>query len=177
MHFVTNERVGLAELSDTIAGKLTNAAHRRWPIVVIQQVLLDALDCNLGHGNGDVMRAVALIRQSVGCRPITDISRSVGLSPRQLQRRFNDEVGVSTKAYARIVRFDGLVRALRSGLACSWAQIAQGFGYHDQAHLIREFRAFAGQSPTEFAASQHLMTDHFTSSAGLSDFYNTSMFG
>lgn len=174
MHEVTNQRIGLSELSTRIACDLKTAAHGPSPVELVQRVVMNAIDANRMTETGDVMRAVGLIRRSTGRHSIPRISDSIGISPRQLLRRFNDEVGVSTKTYARIVRFDGLVRALRAGLAEPWTQIALGFGFHDQAHLIREFRMMAGQSPTEFAASQHVMTDHFTASANVSDFYNTA---
>ncbi|QSB16600.1 hypothetical protein JQS43_10165 [Natronosporangium hydrolyticum] len=32
-----------------------------------------------------------------------------------------------------------------------WGRLAAEFGYHDQPHLIHEFRAFAGLRPTEYA--------------------------
>jgi len=172
MRDFTNERIQLSDVANDVPGRLKDAAHRRSPLSALQAALLCAVDGRRRAANDDAMRAAALIRQSAGRRSVASISRAVGVSARQLQRRFNDEIGVSTKAYARIARFDGLVRAFRAGFRGNWARLAQRFGYHDQSHLIREFRGFAGQSPTEFAASQHVMPDHFTASPGMSDFYN-----
>ena len=36
----------------------------------------------------------------------------------------------------------------------SWAEIALDCGYFDQAHMNRDFRQFAGASPSELAASR-----------------------
>ncbi|WP_405526634.1 AraC family transcriptional regulator [Streptomyces avidinii] len=50
---------------------------------------------------------------------------------------------------ARILRFqNGLAHTPAAG--CTWAETAAMCGYHDQAHLAREFRALTGLSATEF---------------------------
>ena len=42
------------------------------------------------------------------------------------------------------------LRSVRSGLLTRWSSLAYECGYADQSHLTREFREFAGLSPTEF---------------------------
>lgn len=37
------------------------------------------------------------------------------------------------------------------GERVDWAAIAQDLGYHDQAHLIRDFRAQIGSTPAAYA--------------------------
>jgi AraC-like DNA-binding protein len=59
---------------------------------------------------------------------------------------------------ARIVRFQ---RALAA--RGPWAEVAQGCGYYDQAHLIRDFREFSGLSPAAYRAADHPMSDAFIS--------------
>jgi len=73
-----------------------------------------------------------------------------GVSARHLERVFFARVGLGPKAFARIVRFQNV---LRSSLP-DWAAIAADCGYTDQAHLIHEFREFTGQTPAEGRASQ-----------------------
>jgi len=77
---------------------------------------------------------------------IAALSRELGLSREHLIRRFRREIGLTPKAYANIHRFE---RALRLGLAraAGWGEIAQCCGYFDQAHLIRDFRRYAGRAP------------------------------
>jgi AraC-like DNA-binding protein len=68
-------------------------------------------------------------------------------------QQFRDAVGMPPKLFARIVRFDAALDMLRRR-AGSWAAIANGCGYYDQAHFIREFHEFAGVTPTQFVAEE-----------------------
>ena len=69
------------------------------------------------------------------------------MSERQLERSFAREVGCSPKQLARTMRFQNLVRHLDDGRT-DWAGLAWECGFFDQAHLIREVRAFTGATPT-----------------------------
>jgi AraC-like DNA-binding protein len=55
---------------------------------------------------------------------------------------------------ARVVRFNAAVRRLRAQGNADWAAIVAECGYYDQAHLLREFREFAGMTPREFLRGQ-----------------------
>jgi AraC-like DNA-binding protein len=57
-------------------------------------------------------------------------------------------VGMSPKLFARTVRFDKALIARRNAPNRSWTDIVHELGYFDQAHFVRECRAFAGLPPT-----------------------------
>lgn len=82
-----------------------------------------------------------------------EVAREMGLSTRQFQRRFRRQFGYSPKRYQRYSRMLGMIQALRSGniKAHNLADLAAEFGYYDQSHLVREFKAFVGLSPTVLA--------------------------
>jgi AraC-like DNA-binding protein len=50
----------------------------------------------------------------------------------------------------RLLRFRRAFRLLDQAAPGTWARVAAHAGYFDQAHLIRDFRQFAGTSPSEF---------------------------
>ncbi|RUT96552.1 AraC family transcriptional regulator, partial [Mesorhizobium sp. USDA-HM6] len=56
------------------------------------------------------------------------------------------------KTLSRIVRFNRAL-SLSKRQEGEWAGIAADCGYADQAHLVREFRLLAGETPTALAAS------------------------
>jgi AraC-like DNA-binding protein len=69
-----------------------------------------------------------------------------GESHRRFIALFRGAIGLSPKAYARVMRFDRAL-ALAADPVQSWVDIALTAGYSDQAHLSREFSALAGMSP------------------------------
>lgn len=137
---------GWADLGDIDRGLWRDLEGARGP----EQALLD----RLRPANGAVTAAVAAIER--GEQRIDRIARDLAVHPRRLERVFEREVGVAPKLLARIVRFRGVLRGTGD-----WATVAQACGYYDQAHLIRDFREFAGEPPTAYFARRHPMSDAF----------------
>ena len=86
-----------------------------------------------------------------GAVPVADLARELGWSRRHLAARFGAEIGMPPKALARILRFERAVARLRAG--DELGALALDAGYYDQAHFNRDFRAFAGTTPTEYRAA------------------------
>jgi AraC-like DNA-binding protein len=86
---------------------------------------------------------------------IAALAAEIGWSNRHLIARFRDGFGLPPKTLARVLRFDHAVRLLqRHDTEPNWVALASACGYYDQAHLIRDFRAFSGQTPASFARRQ-----------------------
>jgi AraC-like DNA-binding protein len=86
-----------------------------------------------------------------GAVPITDLAAELGRSRRHLAARFREEIGMTPKGLARLLRFERAVQRLRAG--DELGDLALNAGYYDQAHFNRDFRAFAGTTPTEYLAA------------------------
>jgi AraC-like DNA-binding protein len=97
----------------------------------------------------DVVAAVAnrLFREP-GALRVGDAAAITGLSVRQFERRFAEQVGLPPKRYAKIIRFNAALRAKTIAPRRLWTEIAHEFGYYDQMHMIRDFERFAGESPS-----------------------------
>jgi AraC-like DNA-binding protein len=91
---------------------------------------------------------------------VAALARVLGSSERRLQRTFAGEIGLSPKMVVRIVRTQRAIRMALAQPRLTWAQVAARSGYHDHAHLVRDFRRFALQSPTDFRATAGLLTEH-----------------
>ena len=98
--------------------------------------------------NGAVSYALQELSRSHGT-PIRAVAREAGISHKHLIDRFRVEVGLRPKTFARVLRFQKLLRHVH-GSSDSWASCAQRLGFSDQSHLNLEFRAFTGHTPTEF---------------------------
>lgn len=71
---------------------------------------------------------------------------------RQFDRKFIDRMGISPKAYLRVVRFDQAYRMKNLYPEMSWFNIAIACGYHDYQHLSKDYQTFTGQTPSAFFA-------------------------
>ena len=80
---------------------------------------------------------------------IASLAAEVGWSRKHLAARFREEVGLSPKTVARVLRFDRVVSMLKEPGPCM-ADVSAACGYFDQPHFIHEFRALAGSTPREF---------------------------
>lgn len=113
----------------------------------------------------DLGRAVSALVE--GRTTVDQVAQLCGLSPRQLQRRFLDEVGVGPKHLARIARF------ARAAELVSWTDqpltaVAYAEGYADLSHFAREFRQLAGLTPRQYRAESHDLADAFAGGGPMS---------
>jgi AraC-like DNA-binding protein len=122
-----------------------------------------------------VLQIAARIVSSGGMIPIDTLASDAAISSRQLERRFLAEIGVGPKLLSRILRFQQVFRAVDAN-ETSWPLVAVDCGYYDQAHLIRDFRQFAQQTPSVLFREQSRLTESFTRKARTSNFSNTPQF-
>jgi len=78
---------------------------------------------------------------------VADLAREIGCSRKHLTTCFSREFGLAPKLFARIRRFDGARRLRAREPAAAAADVALRCGYADQAHMVRDFREFAGLPP------------------------------
>jgi AraC-like DNA-binding protein len=89
------------------------------------------------------------IRQERGAVSIGRLREQTGWSKTRLTSTFVEQVGVSPKQYARVMRFNRALNLIHAGTA-SIADVAAAAGYYDQPHLNADFKELSGFTPTEF---------------------------
>ncbi len=95
--------------------------------------------------------AAAAIESGGGQIHIGELAHLLNVNTRMLERRFKAILGFSPKMFARLVRFQKIVEKLRTvSDASRLTDIAHEFGYTDQSHFIRDFKAMSGVPPASF---------------------------
>ena len=99
------------------------------------------------------------------CARIDRLGQLLGLSSRQIQRRFAAAVGYGPKLFQSVFRFQRLLNeAHEAGGRRGLADLASDAGYSDQSHMTREFQRFADCLPSSLlqsASSTLIMSDLF----------------
>lgn len=82
--------------------------------------------------------------------PIGRIVEEVGWSHKHLIAKFTQQIGVTPKTAARLLRFERARRHVDEQPHAGLRDIAAACGYADQSHLNREFRQFTDTTPAEY---------------------------
>lgn len=69
------------------------------------------------------------------------------LSFRQFEKRFERQIGVTPKYFARICRFYQAYSMKDANQESDWLTIAVNAGYIDYQHMVKDFKRFAGVTP------------------------------
>ena len=94
-----------------------------------------------------IAKALSLLTAPGPLLKVSDAAQLSGMNLRQLERKSLDYTGVTPKDLRRIARFSRALR-LRNQTDLTWTEIAHATEYHDHMHMVRDFRIFAGESPT-----------------------------
>jgi AraC-like DNA-binding protein len=152
----TNSAVPLDDLSPGLA----NALDMPLQASEIEAVLLRHHRTR-GCSDPSIDLAAGLLGGGVD---VASAAAQLGLSVRQLERRFRSMVGLPPHLFLRLRRFQRVFQAI-DRRDPRWADTAVACGYYDQAHLIRDFRQFSGETPSALLANDELAR-HFLRVSG-----------
>lgn len=158
--FLADRARGLDNLSATLGREWEDLAARVEPSVreddfdAAVAIVEDHLIARLLTAKVDLKRiqsAAKMLYLQKGQFRVAELAEHCNLSSRQLQRQFQDVVGVSAKMLARSIRFEEVRKRLMLDPDQSLTALAYEQGYADQAHFIHDFKEFADRTPGEFA--------------------------
>ncbi|WP_300602078.1 helix-turn-helix domain-containing protein [Niabella sp.] len=95
-------------------------------------------------------QTVEMILSANGQYSVDQLCGQLQVNRRQLERKFASLIGISPKQFSRIIRMQAMLRLLLNKQYDSLTSLAYEGDYYDQAHFIKDFRAFTGKTPGDF---------------------------
>jgi len=166
-----NQEVPLRDVCARLAAPLSSPVAEQRSVTGKLAVVEAALTRHLaGAGPADalVTACIAWLAQHPNGR-VHQLSRIIGLSSRQLQRRFSAAVGYGPKTFHRILRLQRALALAREPQRFdgNLPRLALETGYADQAHMTREIQRLTGRPPTALLAK-------VDTTLGMSDLFKTA---
>jgi AraC-like DNA-binding protein len=167
-----NADVPLADVWGVAASRLHDTSGPSQPAPARLAALQESLVARLPQAapaDALVLAGIRALRRRTGI-PVWELADTLGVSERQLLRRFDAAVGYGPRTFARVLRFQRAVRLgaeAAAGGRLHLADLAATLAYADQAHLTREFAEFAGASPSSLLA-------RWDPAVGMSDPFKTT---
>jgi AraC-like DNA-binding protein len=146
-----NLSLSLADIFDRksvteVEEKLTIATTDKQRIKVVEQFLVSQLkDIKTDKL---IVEAVKLIYQTHGTIRIKELNEKLFISQSPFEKRFRKVVGTTAKKFASIVRFNAVLDNLNN--TKSLTEICYENNFFDQAHFIKNFKQFTGDTPENF---------------------------
>lgn len=159
-----NLRLTAGDLEDrelqALENSLTNTEDDQLCILLIEQFLLKRLTQLTEYNLKRIETTIRLINS--GQSDVSILADSACLSRKQFNRVFSEYIGSNPKEFSRTVRFQRALHILETESQISLTALAYECGYFDQSHLIKEFKALSGYTPTEYLAACPPHSDYFS---------------
>lgn len=126
--------------------KLALATSDKQRIKIIEQFFLSQLKDI--QTDKLIVEAVKIIYESKGSIRIKELNEKLFISQSPFEKRFRKVVGTTPKKFASIVRFNTVLNAL--GDSKSLTEICYENNFFDQAHFIKDFKQYTGDTPENF---------------------------
>jgi AraC-like DNA-binding protein len=132
-------------------------------VEAVENFLFDAIE-KKSQAMHPVEQALATIVRQHGILSIEQLAGEIGIGKRQLELYFKKYVGLSPKFYSRVMRFSKIF-ALVQEKEIDWSDIVHLSGYYDQAHFIKNFKAFTGEEPGRYGFDKKDFANFFMKKA------------
>lgn len=124
----------------------TKDAQLRFQIV--ENFLLETF-CSMLTLNPCVGYALKQIIHQPDQTTLGELNQKVGYSQKHFISMFKKQIGITPKAYLKIMRFQKAINEIEKQ-EIDWTLISQDCGFYDQAHFINDFKLFSGFTPEEY---------------------------
>jgi len=160
---------GLTALSDVVPGDHINELESELReineldgiVKLLEEFLLDRCQSALRFVDY-IEKALKIIEQNHGSVQIGYLSKQVGISERQFDRKFREVVGISPKRYAKLFQLHYVINLMNLKNYGSIQELAYQAEFYDLAHFTNRFKELTGFTPSEFIKSKkHIALKYF----------------
>lgn len=116
-------------------------------ILLTEQVLLKHF--REKHKNEIVLEAVYKMLQNRGNLPVNKLAGDMYISDRQLERLFQEYIGVSVKGLVSVIRYQYLWQEIVYNRNFNKLDAVERYGYFDQSHMQNDFKKYHSMSIKE----------------------------
>jgi AraC-like DNA-binding protein len=131
---------------DEVEEKLAVVSTDKQRIKIVEQFLLTQFKDI--KADKLIVEAVKLIYQRKGTIRIKELNEILFISQSPFEKRFRKVVGTTPKKFASIIRFNAVLDNLNE--TKSLTEICYENNFFDQAHFIKDFKHFTGETPEHF---------------------------
>lgn len=145
--------------NQTVPFELINSALNRLILEALESInhlneLIAKLDRllfeNLHNAYPSALRiATKMMLETTGNISCKELSASVYYSERHFNRIFEQYLGMSTKAFSRMVRINKAIRLMQNPQS-KITRASFEMGFYDLSHFIHDFKSVCGMTPQEY---------------------------
>jgi AraC-like DNA-binding protein len=105
----------------------------------------------LSQPKRSLLPIVTGIQNQNGQMDVKTLAQKYFTTTRQLERAFNQHLGIGPKEYINLVRYQSALHKIRRNtFNKSLLEIAFESGYYDHSHLTNDIKKYTGIAPTQF---------------------------
>jgi len=121
-------------------------------IAIIEAFLLKRFSAIPAYDSILLQKGIDIIKSRKGQINAASLSEILCVTPKTLERKFSQYLGKTTKQFVKLIHFQEVLLDFSTRKNISLTERAYNNGYFDQAHFIRDFKAFSGFTPKKFTA-------------------------
>jgi AraC-like DNA-binding protein len=135
------------------------------PLLIINSLNLfftEFLEQETGFDYTFITAVQRYILQNKGLVTSGELEKFTGYSERQLERKFENSMGISPKKYSNTIRLHYFLSLINKGNGNeNMTSLSYRAGYSDQSHLIRDFKNNTGLTPKQYIQTENKMAVNF----------------
>uniref|UniRef100_A0A832H1T7 AraC family transcriptional regulator n=1 Tax=Oscillatoriales cyanobacterium SpSt-402 TaxID=2282168 RepID=A0A832H1T7_9CYAN len=158
---LANQMVSLDELSNKAIQELSKqvfeATTDAAKIEILNRFFIKCL-LSADSSNYLVEKATQIILRHQGNLRIDDLTNTLDIHYKTLERKFKTHLGLTPKVFARVIRFKHTYKQFHA-IAAQDPSFFLDLGYYDQNHFIKDFKYFLHTTPSAYLRKQKLLSD------------------